>query len=88
LWIVKLVVTAYCLVGTTATGTHTRPGTVAVDPRVVPLGSTLRIPGYGLGRALDTGGAIKGRRIDVWMSSCAAARTWGVRRLIVRVTKH
>jgi 3D (Asp-Asp-Asp) domain-containing protein len=84
MWLVVLA-TAYCLSGTTATGTHTRSGTVAVDPSLIPLGSTLRIPGYGSGHALDTGGAIKGHRIDVWFASCDRARAWGVRRLTIRV---
>ena len=80
-------VTAYCLTGTTATGTRVHAGTVAVDPAVIRLGSHLRIPGYGRGRAEDTGGVIHGFHIDVWMGSCAAARRWGVRRLRVTVTR-
>jgi 3D (Asp-Asp-Asp) domain-containing protein len=83
--IVAVLATAYCLHGTTATGTWTAPGTIAVDPRVIPLGSTLYVPGYGYGRARDTGSAIKGYRIDVWLSSCSRARSWGVRRLRIRV---
>jgi len=83
---IQLLVTAYCLVGTTFSGVHTHPGVVAVDPRVIPIGTTLAIPGYGRGRALDTGSAIRGRRADVWFSSCSRARSWGVRRLRVRVS--
>jgi 3D (Asp-Asp-Asp) domain-containing protein len=45
---------------------------IAVDPKVIPLGSIVHIPGYGEGWATDTGGAIKGRRIDV----CHASRSW------------
>jgi 3D (Asp-Asp-Asp) domain-containing protein len=84
--VLHVLVTAYCLSGTTASGTHVAPGTVAVDPRLIALGSTLSIPGYGRGRALDTGGAVLGHHIDVWMRSCAAARQWGVRRLTIRVS--
>jgi 3D (Asp-Asp-Asp) domain-containing protein len=73
------------LSGTTATGTTVGPGTVAVDPNLIPLGSELRIPSYGRGRARDTGGAIRGHHIDVWMRSCTAARRWGVRRLNIVV---
>jgi len=80
-----MLVTAYCLAGTTALGTHVKHGTVAVDPRVVPMRSHLRIPGYGRGTALDTGSAVKGLHIDLWMSSCWRARQWGARRLQVRV---
>jgi 3D (Asp-Asp-Asp) domain-containing protein len=65
--------TAYCLRGHTATGTYVHPGTVAVDPRIIRLGSRMYIPGYGRGRAEDTGSAVKGYHIDVWMSSCSAA---------------
>jgi 3D (Asp-Asp-Asp) domain-containing protein len=71
--------TAYCIHGRTATGTRTRRGTVAVDPAVIPLRRRVFVQGYGPGRSADTGGAIRGRRIDVWYASCAAARRWGVR---------
>jgi 3D (Asp-Asp-Asp) domain-containing protein len=80
-----VLVTAYCLAGYTASGTPVGPGTVAVDPRVIKLGTRLRIPGYGRARALDTGSAVKGNHIDVWMRSCSAARAWGVRHLRIRL---
>jgi uncharacterized protein YabE (DUF348 family) len=51
--------------GSTATGTSVRKGTVAVDPRVIPLGTSLYIPGYGYGVAEDTGGAVVGNIIDL-----------------------
>ena len=51
--------------GRTATGMTMRHGIVAVDPRVVNLRSQVYVPGYGVGLAGDTGGAIKGRRIDL-----------------------
>lgn len=82
---VHVLVTAYCLAGHTASGTQVQHGTVAVDPRVIPMHTRLRIPGYGYGRALDTGSAVKGHHIDVWMGSCSAARRWGVRLLVVRL---
>jgi 3D (Asp-Asp-Asp) domain-containing protein len=63
----------------TATGHRVRSGVVAVDPRVVPLGSRLYIDGYGYGTALDVGGAIKGDRIDLFFPSEAECRRWGVR---------
>jgi 3D (Asp-Asp-Asp) domain-containing protein len=77
--------TAYCDRGHTASGAIAGPGTIAVDNRFIPMGTRLYVPGYGFGRAADRGGAIRGRRIDVWMSSCKAARDWGVRRLFVKV---
>jgi len=51
--------------GRTATGLRMRKGIVAVDPRVINLGSKVFVPGYGVGLAGDTGGAIKGKRIDL-----------------------
>jgi 3D (Asp-Asp-Asp) domain-containing protein len=76
--------TAYCDLGHTATGTEAGPGSIAVDPTVIPLGSHLYVPGYGYGWAVDTGGAIKGTIVDVWMS-CPAAIQWGRRRLTIYV---
>lgn len=51
--------------GITRTGTTVRKGTVAVDPRVIPLGTRMYIPGYGYGVAEDTGGGIIGHKIDL-----------------------
>jgi uncharacterized protein YabE (DUF348 family) len=51
--------------GITALGLPMRKGVVAVDPRLINLYQELYVPGYGFGTALDTGGAIKGRRIDL-----------------------
>ncbi len=51
--------------GTTATGLATGYGVVAVDPKVIPLGTRLYIPGYGEAVAGDTGGSIKGAKIDL-----------------------
>ncbi len=50
---------------TTALGLKTGYGVVAVDPNVIPLGSRLYIPGYGTAVAGDTGGSIKGNKIDL-----------------------
>ncbi len=51
--------------GRTATGMQMRHGLVAVDPNVISLRTRVYVPGYGVGLAADTGGAIKGRRIDL-----------------------
>jgi len=51
--------------GRTATGMRMRHGIVAVDPRLINLRSQVYVPGYGVGIAGDTGGAIKGKRIDL-----------------------
>ncbi len=85
--ILVVLATAYCLSGHTYSGTPVSPGTVAVDPRIIPLGSRLRIPGYGRGIALDTGSAVKGLHVDLWMRSCAKARAWGVRHVRITVTE-
>ncbi len=68
----------------TATGTSARAGrTVAVDPRVIPLGSRIYIEGIGERIAEDVGGRIKGRHIDVYLPSRSLARAFGVRGAIV-----
>jgi 3D (Asp-Asp-Asp) domain-containing protein len=71
--------TAYALQGTTATGLPVGQGMCAVDPSVIPLGTRFEVPGYGSCLAADTGSAIVGDRIDVWVPSEAAAASWGRR---------
>lgn len=78
-----VVATAYSLSGTTAVGLQTQPGIVAVDPSVIPLGSKMFIPGYGEGIAADTGSAVKGAVIDVWLPSIEEARAWGRRTVTI-----
>ncbi len=51
--------------GRTYSGEPMRKGVVAVDPRIIPLRSQVYVPGYGTGDALDTGTAIRARRIDL-----------------------
>jgi 3D (Asp-Asp-Asp) domain-containing protein len=58
-------------------------GTIAVDTRVFPFGTRFYIPGYGYGRAMDTGGDIRGQHIDLAMRSCARALAWGSRTVMV-----
>ena len=70
-------------VGSTRSGERARFGIVAVDPRVIPLGSRVYVEGYGPGLAADVGGAIKGKRIDLCFNSTHQARAWG--RKTVRV---
>lgn len=79
--------TAYCYGSRTATGTRPRKGTIAVDPRVIPLGTKLFIPGYGYGIAEDTGGAVKGNFIDVYFPSRQAALNWGRRTVKIKIVK-
>mgnify|MGYP000596288173 FL=1 len=63
----------------TATGTTLTEGrTIAVDPSVIPLGSRVFIEGYGVFIAEDTGGAIKGNKIDIAVSTHERANELGV----------
>jgi 3D (Asp-Asp-Asp) domain-containing protein len=86
----KMLVTAYDLsyescgkypgdpaYGITASGERIKPGYVAVDPTVIPMHSRLYIPGYGMAYASDTGGAVKGRHIDVYIPDRHDALKWG-----------
>ncbi len=67
--------------GITASGTHARVGrTIAVDPRVIPIGSRVFIEGIGSRIAEDTGGGVKGRHLDILFPSEHAAVTFGVKR--------
>lgn len=84
--IVTFEATAYTWTGNrTATGTWPSRGTVAVDPEVIPLGSRLYVEGYGEAVAEDTGGAIKGEIIDLYMESEDECWQWGRRQVEVRV---
>lgn len=75
---IRVEASAYTFSGrNTYTGTKPGPGTIAVDPRVIPLGTRLYVEGYGYGVARDVGGAIKGNKVDVFLQSEAAARRWG-----------
>jgi 3D (Asp-Asp-Asp) domain-containing protein len=76
---------AYHLPGRTALGISVRKGVVAVDPTLIPLGTRMHVPGYGQSIAADVGTAIKGRIIDLWMPTDAAARKWGRRTVIITV---
>ena len=80
-----VVATGYALPGRTASGRPVGWGAVAVDPSVIPLGSRMNIPGYGIGVAADTGGAIQGARIDLWFPTVADARAWGSRVVTITV---
>lgn len=72
--------TAYTHTGNpTATGVYPREGLIAVDPRVIPLGTQVYVEGYGYAVAADTGGAIKGNIIDVFFPSLQRCLDWGRR---------
>ncbi|MBK9214260.1 MAG: 3D domain-containing protein [Chloracidobacterium sp.] len=74
--------TAYCLKGRTAMGHGVRRGLIAADPRVLRLGSRVYVnAGQWSGTYLvsDTGTAIKGKKIDIWVPGCGEARKFGRR---------
>ncbi|MCT4619477.1 MAG: G5 domain-containing protein [Marinisporobacter sp.] len=77
--------------GITRSGTKVRPGVVAVDPRVIPLGTKLYVKAldgskdYGFASAEDTGGAIKGKRIDLYFESPKNVARYGKRKVMVYV---
>ncbi|MDQ0856821.1 G5 and 3D domain-containing protein [Bacillus sp. V2I10] len=83
--------TAHCngCSGTTATGVDLRANptakVIAVDPSVIPLGSKVYVEGYGYAIASDTGGAIKGKKIDVFFSDKGAAYRWGRKQVKIKV---
>lgn len=80
--------------GITASGARAKRGTVAVDPRVIPLGTKLYIksltpgiPDYGFAIAQDTGGAIKGMRVDLFMDTVWECMQFGRRPVMVYILK-
>lgn len=90
--IINAKVTAYTpfdagCTGITATGRKAGRGVIAVDPKVIPLGTKVYIPGYGTAVAADKGGAIKGNRVDVCVNSKSEAFSWGVRNVPIYILK-
>lgn len=83
--------TAYCIEdgngdGVTATGKIPKEGrTVAVDPSIIPYGSKLIIDGVGGYIAEDTGGAIRGNRLDIFVDSYEKAMVFGRRNVMVEI---
>jgi len=85
------VATAYSLRGKTASGRMVSKGIIAADPRVLPLGSRvkLEVPGYhGEYLVADTGGMIRGRRIDIWIPSSREAMRFGRRTVKLTVLSY
>lgn len=74
--------TAYSLRGRTASGRFVSRGLIAADPRVLPIGTRVRVeagPWSGEYLVADTGGAVKGRRIDIWTPTSGEAMRFGRR---------
>ncbi|WP_141434209.1 G5 and 3D domain-containing protein [Bacillus sp. 03113] len=75
--------------GTTATGINLKSNpnakVIAVDPKVIPLGTKVYVEGYGYAIAADTGGAIDGHKIDVFFASKADAYRWGRKKVKIKI---
>jgi 3D (Asp-Asp-Asp) domain-containing protein len=87
----SFVATAYSLRGKTASGKPVARGLIAADPRVLPLGSKVRLDaGFFSGEYLvaDTGGAVRGKRIDIWTPSTREAFRFGRRTIKLTVLSY
>jgi len=87
------VATAYSGDRTTATGRSPvrNPGgmsTIAVDPSFIPLGSKVYVEGYGYAIAADTGGAIKGNKVDLYFNSEGECSSWGRKQVQVKIIAY
>jgi 3D (Asp-Asp-Asp) domain-containing protein len=89
------VVTMYAIGCDVRAGHPTKSGalpqvnvTAAADPSVIPLGSTIHVAGFGERLVHDTGGKVRGKRIDLFVNDCSQARQWGRRERLVRVVKQ
>jgi 3D (Asp-Asp-Asp) domain-containing protein len=84
--ILTMEASAYTHTGnTTFTGIYPEVGTIAVDPNIIPLGTRLWVEGYGYGIAEDTGKAIKGNKIDLFMETRRECLFWGRRKVRVYI---
>jgi 3D (Asp-Asp-Asp) domain-containing protein len=84
--------TAYCKGTTTASGTAVRTGIAAADPLLLPVGSVIQIeslsPRYnGIYTVMDTGPAVQGREIDIYMWNCNEALAFGRRSIAINVLR-
>jgi 3D (Asp-Asp-Asp) domain-containing protein len=88
----RFTATAYCKGTTTASGVNVRTGIAAADPELLPVGSVIQV--YRLGERyngiytiMDTGPAVQGRHIDIYMWSCNEALTLGRRDIAINVLR-
>jgi 3D (Asp-Asp-Asp) domain-containing protein len=86
------VATAYCRGRETATGVRVHEGIAAADPDVIPMGTLIRVSDVhrrrlGTYRVMDTGRKIQGRRVDLFLDSCARATRFGRKRVHVVVVR-
>lgn len=77
--------------GITRTGIKAKKGVIAVDPKVIPLGTRVyvqgvgKVPTYGFAIAADTGGAVKGNKIDLYFDDQKTVDAWGVKKVKVYI---
>jgi 3D (Asp-Asp-Asp) domain-containing protein len=88
----RYVATAYCTGTVTAAGVQVRPGIAAADPELLPIGSIIEAtslgPRYnGVYTVLDTGPAVQGREIDLYMPDCREALRFGRRRFSLGILR-
>src|SRR5215471_9531183 len=88
----RFTATAYCKGTTTASGVNVRTGIAAADPELLPVGSVIQV--YKLGEQyngiytiMDTGPAVQGRHIDIYMWSCNEALQLGRRNIAINVLR-
>ncbi|MEK4424784.1 3D domain-containing protein [Solibacillus sp. FSL K6-1523] len=60
---------------------------IAVDPKVIPLGTKVWVEGYGIAIAGDTGGSIKGNKIDIFVKTKTIAYNWGRKKVEIKILK-
>jgi rare lipoprotein A len=84
--------TAHSQKGVTAAGTISRRGTVAADPKILPMGSRIRVANAGAYSGVysveDTGPRVNGHKLDIFMATAAEARRFGRKRVRVTVLKY
>ena len=83
--------TAYSIKNITASGKMARPGIVAADPRILPLGSIVKIEAgkySGTYQVLDTGPAVKGKELDIYMPTRSGAIAFGRRKIEIEVLRY
>jgi rare lipoprotein A len=88
----KFTAVAHSVEGKSADGSQSRKGTVAADPKVLPLGSKIRVSGAGAYSGeytvIDSGGGVKGNVIDIYMSSVREARKFGTKMVEVEILEQ
>jgi 3D (Asp-Asp-Asp) domain-containing protein len=89
--VLPFLATAYAINGITKAGTPTKPGVVAADTDVLPLGTKIQVtnagPHSGIYTVTDTGSKVRGRHIDIYLPSWARAKEFGRKIVHVRVLR-